>query len=150
MPATQQLSTVVVPESTEHQGTAEVAQFLEFCQARSADLHLVAADGTSVPLPSQVVTLLSQLASTLLAGEGVAINPIAKEMTTGEAAAMLGMSRPTLIKLLDADRIPSHRIGTHRRVLLRDVLAFRRQRLLERRKSYEALMEECDALGIDQ
>ncbi|GAA2600459.1 hypothetical protein GCM10010399_34100 [Dactylosporangium fulvum] len=150
MSATQQLSTVVVPESIEHQDTAQMAQFLEFCQAQSADLRLVAVDGTSVPLPSQVVTLLSQLATTLLAGEAVAINPIAKEMTTGEAAAMLGMSRPTLIKLLDADRIPSHRVGTHRRVLLRDVLEFRRQRLLERRRSYEALMEECDVLGIDE
>lgn len=150
MSATGQLSTVVVPESAERQDTAQVAQFLEFCQAQSADLRLVAATGDSVQLPRQVVALLGQLATTLLAGEAVSINPIAREMTTGEAAAMLGMSRPTLIKLLEADRIPSHRVGTHRRMLLRDVLEFRRQRLLERRRSYADLMEECDALGIDE
>jgi excisionase family DNA binding protein len=60
------------------------------------------------------------------------------------------MSRPTLIRLLDTGQIPSHRVGTHRRVQLLDVIAYRRERLRQQRKAYEDLMLESDALGIEE
>ena len=58
------------------------------------------------------------------------------------------MSRPTLVRLLENGSIASHRVGSHRRLFLRDVLAFRQRQMEERRKSYEALMWESDALGF--
>jgi uncharacterized protein (TIGR03083 family) len=60
------------------------------------------------------------------------------------------MSRPTLTKQLDSDQLPFHKVNTHRRVYLEDVLDFRHQRLLRQRKAYEAMMLESGALGINE
>jgi excisionase family DNA binding protein len=57
---------------------------------------------------------------------------------------LFGVSRPTVIKLLDEDRIPFERVGTHRRILLRDLLVYREQR---RAEQYAAL--EATAVDID-
>jgi excisionase family DNA binding protein len=59
-------------------------------------------------------------------------------LTTSQAADLLGVSRPTVIKLLDEGKIPYERIGTHRRIQLRDVLYFREER---REEQYRALDE---------
>ena len=61
-----------------------------------------------------------------------------------KAAELLGVSRPTLIRLLETGRIPYERVGSHRRVLLRDVLAYREQR---REAQYRAL--EATSVDLD-
>lgn len=95
-----------------------------------------------------MVDLLRQVSAVLDRGDGVVVSEVARELTTSEAARVLGVSRPTLISLLDKGAIKSHRVGTHRRVALGDVLAYRRHRISEQRKAYEVLMAEQDELGI--
>jgi excisionase family DNA binding protein len=80
----------------------------------------------------------------MTAGLAVTVAPQSQKLTTQQAADLLGISRPTLIKMLDAKRIPYDKIGSHRRILLRDVLAFRNQR---REEQYAALEET--AIDID-
>jgi excisionase family DNA binding protein len=151
--ATINATSVVVPADTIDQDTA-LSAFLRFLQSRgehgSDTAKLVCANGDAVDVPPQIFNLLGQVAGILAQGDGVAINAVSKELSTTEAAGLLGMSRPTLIRLLETDQIPSHRVGTHRRIRLPELLQFRRQRLHQQRKAYEDLMRECDALGIDE
>lgn len=122
--------------------------FALLSQLDGDEVRLVAGNAESVAVPSLVVDLLRQVSAVLDRGDGVVVSEIAQELTTSEAARVLGVSRPTLISLLDKGSIKSHKVGTHRRVALGDVLAYRRRRLSQQREAYKALMAEQDDLGI--
>ncbi len=109
---------------------------------------LVGADGTLLPLPESVRRLLSRAVRELVRGNAVTIVPIRPEITTQEAADLLNVSRPFLVKLLEAGEIPFHRVGTHRRVRLEDVLAYRRRRGQDRREALAELLREAQAAGL--
>jgi excisionase family DNA binding protein len=72
--------------------------------------------GRTFELPHSVVEAMFTVAEALSSGQGVAVMPLDTEMTTQEAADYLGMSRPTLVKLLEAGEIPFRKIRRHRRV----------------------------------
>lgn len=103
-----------------------------------------AASGDRVEIPFVVYQVLRQVVDAMSQGLAVTIASQSQTLTTQQGADLLGVSRPTFVKLLDARRIPCERVGTHRRVLLRDVLAYRRQR---REEQYAAL--EATAISID-
>lgn len=100
--------------------------------------------GDQVELPVEVYKAMYQVVEAMRAGLAVTVAPQSQTLTTQQAADLLGISRPTLIKVLDAKRIPYDRIGSHRRILLRDVLEFRNQR---REEQYAALEET--AIDVD-
>ncbi|MEU7571274.1 excisionase family DNA-binding protein [Micromonospora sp. NPDC049240] len=138
-------------EGADRQQAAAVAALLtRHPHAAGGDTaRLLFSDGEQVEVPTQLVDVLRQISAILARGDGLVINALSRELTTTEAAKLLGMSRPTLIRLLENDAIASHRVGSHRRLFLSDVLAFRGRQMEERRKSYEALMWESDALGFN-
>lgn len=117
-------------------------------QVDQDDVRLDGGDAGSVAMPALLVDLLKQACVVLARGDGVVVSEVTRELTTSEAARVLGVSRPTLIGLLDRSVIKSHRVGTHRRVALGDVLAYRRRLIENQRASYEAMMAEQDELGI--
>ncbi|SDD27482.1 helix-turn-helix domain-containing protein [Actinokineospora iranica] len=89
-----------------------------------------------VELPVELYQVLRQVVDALRNGLAVTVAPVTKTLTTQQAAELLGVSRPTVIRLLDDDKIPFERTGTHRRILLRDLLAYRDRR---RAEQYAAL-----------
>jgi excisionase family DNA binding protein len=104
------------------------------------------ADVVVVPAPA--VELLVRVLSHLANGETVTILPDRAELTTQQAAALLRVSRPTLIQLLEAGRIPHRRVGTHRRVRLDDLLAFQAREAADRASALAELTAEAQALGL--
>jgi excisionase family DNA binding protein len=92
--------------------------------------------GDRVELPREAYRVLRQVVEAMRQNLAVTVVPQTQTLTTQQAADLLGVSRPTLVKLLNDGRIPFERVGTHRRVLLGDVLAYRVQ---HREEQYAAL-----------
>jgi excisionase family DNA binding protein len=89
---------------------------------------LVGPDGRSQRLPVSLYEFLVQLIADLQAGKSVSIIQSEATLTTVEGANMLGVSRQFLVKLLDSNEIPHHKVGTHRRIYMRDLLKYKAQR----------------------
>lgn len=129
-----------LPEASE-----DVAPVYDFLQAHDAAGRGEAAaryflsggtSGDQVEIPAGVYRVLRQAVEAMREGLAVTLAPQTPTLTTQQAADLLGVSRPTLVKLLEEDRIPYERVGTHRRLLLRDLLEYRQRR---REDQYAAL-----------
>jgi excisionase family DNA binding protein len=123
----------------------ELAALLSRAPANAA---LVTPDGTLVHLPPAVYEVLSQVITAMRAGRAITVAPLAQRLTTQEAADLLGISRPTMIKLLDDGKLPFEQPGRHRRIRLDDLLAYRDERRQERSKALDELVRQTDALGL--
>jgi excisionase family DNA binding protein len=81
-------------------------------------------------------------------GQPVDITALPVDLTTGQAADVLGVSRPTVVALIDKGLLPATRVGTHRRVHTADALAYRDQARKTRREALDELTEVSEELGL--
>jgi excisionase family DNA binding protein len=109
--------------------------------------ELRGARGERIALPPTVFALLRTVVDILAAGDAVTIVPVGRELTTQRAADILNVSRQYLVRLLDDGRIPYTRTGSHRRVKIEDVLAFKEQRDRERIERLDDLTRLHEDLG---
>ena len=117
--------------------------------AQSADAMLVEpGTGRQVALPEAARAVLLAAAHALRRGGRVSLIPVGASLTTQQAAELLNVSRPYLIRILEAGDLPYEMVGTHRRLDLDDVLRYRAQRTQRRRDALRRLSEEADELGI--
>ena len=114
----------IVPTETESQVARESGRILS-SHMTGGELKVQLDDGQVLTLPGAAARLLSCALTEMAAGNAVTLMPIHAEITTQEAADHLNVSRPFLIRLLEAGDIPFRKVGTHRRVLFRDVTAYR-------------------------
>ncbi len=111
-------------------------------------LALVGQDGSHVPIPFTVYELFHEIVHHLARGDSITLVPRHRELTTQQAAEVLNISRPFLIKLLDRDEMPYRWEGTHRRIALEDVLVYRDRRSAKRRRGIEHLAQKSQDLDI--
>jgi excisionase family DNA binding protein len=103
----------------------------------------------SIALPSSIFAQIIDLLSKLGRGDAVTIVPVQAEVTTTQAAELLGVSRPFLIKLLDRGDIPYRMVGTHRKLKASDVTLYRNRRSIKRREALNAMAALDEELGSD-
>ena len=113
---------VAIPQTQEEQ----IAELRRLVQAGAA--RLAGPDGRQIELPDTVQDLLLKILKSLQAGKAVSIVAEHQELTTQRAANILGVSRPFLVRLLEEGHIPFHMVGSHRRIYLRDLLAYKHRR----------------------
>ena len=115
-------------------------QVLELYQKiQRSRAKLVGPDGKTQSLPVSLYEFLVKLIADLFEGQSVAIVQDDAQFTTVEAARMLGVSRQFLVKVLERGEIPHHMVGTHRRVYVRDLLAYKTRRDSKRRQILDDL-----------
>lgn len=99
-------------------------------------------------LPRPAVTLFAQILAQLAEGRGVSVIPSQAEVTTQQAADLLGVSRPYVVGLLEEGAIAHRKVGRHRRILLSDLLTYKRVDDEKRRKAADEVGELGQELGI--
>jgi excisionase family DNA binding protein len=133
---------VALPESDERQ----IRELNRMLQVGSA--ALVGADGERVRLPDAVYRLLKEIVRNMQLGRAIALVPENQQLTTQRAANLLGVSRPYLIKLLEAGELPYHKAGSHRRIYLKDLREYQRRRDFERKAALDQIAKEAFELGL--
>jgi excisionase family DNA binding protein len=107
-------------------------------------------NGHEIPfeLPAGAVALLMKILEAMAAGQSVTLIPEHAELTTVQAAEILNVSRPFLIKLLESNAIPFRRVGKHRRIRMEDVMAYKENIDRERESVLDELAREGQILGL--
>jgi excisionase family DNA binding protein len=118
-------------KSLEHQ--------IEAIYDRRGSAQLVDGKGNATEIPDAALRAFRLLVRRMAHGERLALISHGEELTTQQAADLLHVSRPHLVKLLDRGNIPSHKVGSHRRVQTADLLAYRAKRDMTRRTKLDEL-----------
>jgi excisionase family DNA binding protein len=109
---------------------------------------LVGPDGSRVELPPDVYELLRDVLEALSQGLAITLAPVHTVLTTSEAAQLLGISRPTLVRLLEAGEIPYEQPSRHRRVRLADVLAYQERAKRARAAGLDEMVRASEEAGL--
>ncbi|MES9971968.1 MAG: helix-turn-helix domain-containing protein [Candidatus Thiodiazotropha sp.] len=116
-------------------------------RGKEAQLRVIYGDEViTVPVPAMrmLVDILAHMAE----GEAMMLIPQDAELTTQQAADFLNVSRPFFVKLLEEGKLEFHKVGTHRRVYFRDLIAYKEESMGERRKALEELAQQAQELNM--
>jgi excisionase family DNA binding protein len=121
-------------------------QVLSHHARQNQSLQLRLTDEHTLELPASAVTLLMDILGAMASGQSVTLIPQDAELTTVQAANILNVSRPFLIKLLEEGHIPYRKVGKHRRIRLEDVMRYKQSIDRER----EAVLDQLVADAQEQ
>src|SRR5215469_12901664 len=110
--------------------------------------RLVGSDGSQIEIPEALCGVLRDVVEALSQGLAISIAPHNTMLTTQEAADLLNISRPTLIRLLTEGEIPYTMRGRHRRVMLRDILDYQERTRAERRQTLDQMAADAEDDGL--
>ena len=116
--------------------------------ARPDHVALIDDHGNQTHIPEALFTHFARIVRLMAERKAIVLMPEDEAFTTQAAANYLGMSRQHLVGLLERNEIPHHKVGTHRRVTFKDLLAYEKKRDQSRRQAIDKLAAEVDAAGL--
>lgn len=116
-------------------------------QAAQLQLDLLRAQAGRLPV--RLAEVLDSLLQDLAAGRAVQVVTLEAELGTQQAAELLNVSRPYLVKLVESGALPHRKVGPRRRLYLEDVLAYRAGLEAQRQAALQALADDLQELGLD-
>jgi excisionase family DNA binding protein len=117
-------------------------------QLRRRPRRFTLPNGQSVQIPKTAVDGLIEMLEAVAAGDTATVVRTPREVTTQQAAEVLNVSRPTVVRLIDEGALPARKVGSHRRITLADLLAYRDQMVSQRRQALEDMVRDAEALGL--
>lgn len=143
------MNTVLEPITADNERAA-VEAFGRALRVVRPHARLVGPDGNEIPVPEAIYRVLEQVIPLLGSDQAVSIVPIGHLLTTQEAAELLNVSRPHLVKLLDSGALAFSRpdgLGSHRRIQFTDLMEFNHKRTAERKKQLKRITELSQNAG---
>lgn len=137
-----------VPNAQSQQQVSNLIAAMEKQFQGGSTMTLTSADGEVLELPGDLFDIVRQVSDILASGRGVTVVPQDTQLTTQEAADFLGISRPTLVKLITEKSIPHDTVGRHRRIMLRDLLEYQSRARAERQSALRQLARHNQESGM--
>mgnify|MGYP000991031387 CR=1 FL=1 len=135
----------VQPDESGQDGDVKIASLLS--RSRPGTVITVEVNGEVVVLSSEMKKLLQAGAGMLAEGKQVTLAALDSELSTTKAAELLGISREYLRRLCEAGEVPFRLVGSHRRLAMRDVLAYRERRQAERERKFGEMVKSAAEAG---
>ena len=107
-----------------------------------------AANAKPLDVPPEAARLLARILTEFAKGNAVTVVPVNAELTTQEAAEFLNVSRPHLVSVLEAGKLPFRKVGTRRRVRLADLMRFKEIEHAKQKQALDGLAAEAQKLGL--
>lgn len=122
---------------------------LDHSRAASITLMTDTGEHPTVEVPPAALKLIGQLLGAMSEGRPIVLMPTEQEFTTVEAANFLNVSRPFVIKEMEAGRLPHRKVGSHRRIMLEDLMAYAQQMRARQAGALERIADNARKLGLD-
>lgn len=129
-------------------GDAALLQTIDSRLERDGEMRLLDRRGEILPVPAAAFSLVHDLIHRLARGEAVVLAAAGEDLTTEEAADLLGISRTYLVEMLERDEIPYSKTGSHRRIRRRDLLIYKQRRDAARREGLRQITRLSQELGL--
>lgn len=119
--------------------------------SRAASITVVSEDGTTptVSVPPAVLRFIGQTLGLMARRQPIVLMPQKQELSTVEVANFLNVSRPFVIKEIDAGRLKHRKVGSHRRVLYEDLLEYARNMRAEQHAALERMADNARELDLE-
>jgi len=142
------LKNLIAPDEQDFDNIKKVADDLEANIGDKRYLLVDEANHIKIELPDSLFRVMVDVANQWAKGNPVAILHYEEELTTQQAADLLRVSRPYLVKLLENGQIRYHKVGSHRRIRMRDLLEYTNSRDSLRKANLNEMVRASEALGL--
>lgn len=136
------------PSERESRLARESIRRLSPAAKKNLKVRVAGMKGPDIELPATAVRFLVHLLTQIAEGNAVTLTPTRAELTTQQAAEVLGVSRPFLVKVLEEEKLPFRKVGTHRRIMFVDLMKYKDKMDAQRHAILDKLAEQAQELDM--